>query len=79
MHVHSTTLFPEDETPVASEGKSLIKKLSFFDRFLALWIFIAIVLGILLGYFVPSTQKVVETSGLVGVSAPIGNFQGYYC
>ena len=79
MNVHSATLVPKDDNPVASEEKSLIKKLSFFDRFLALWIFLAIVIGIILGYFVPSTQNVLQSAGLVGVSAPIGNFQCYGC
>jgi len=80
MHTHSTNLFPEDEAelqlplPVtALQTGSIIKRLSFLDRFLALWIFLAMVLGILLGCFVPSTQKVLNTATFVSVSAPIGN------
>ena len=55
MHNHSTNIFPEeeqmdpapaDESPAA---RSLLKSLSFLDRFLALWILLAMVLGILLG------------------------------
>jgi arsenite transporter len=86
MHNHSTNLFPEDEesemqtNPQTSETvqrgstarESLVKKLSFLDRFLALWIFLAMVLGILLGCFVPGTQDVLNTAKLIGVSAPIG-------
>ena len=51
MHAHSTTVVAEEENPatVPTESQSLIKKLSFFDRFLALWILLAMVLGILLG------------------------------
>jgi ACR3 family arsenite transporter len=82
MHNHSTNIFAEDE-PV-SEGLSsatasqhsgsIIKRLAFLDRFLALWIFLAMVLGILLGCFVPSTEKVLNTATFVSVSVPIGTF-----
>lgn len=84
MHSHSTNLFVEDQmaTQIDPEipqtmitgtaRESLIKKLSFLDRFLALWIFLAMVLGILLGCFVPGTQEVLNTAKLIGVSAPIG-------
>lgn len=54
--------------------RSIIKRLSFLDRFLALWIFLAMVLGILLGCFVPSTQDVLNTATFVSVSVPIGKF-----
>ena len=80
MHNHSTNIFPEDEPPQDASidapsvrNASIIKKLSFLDRFLALWIFLAMVLGILLGCFVPSTQEVLQAATLIGVSAPIGN------
>lgn len=53
-------------------SKSLIRGLSFLDRFLALWILLAMVLGILLGYFVPQTHEVLNTATFIGVSAPIG-------
>jgi len=56
-----------------TSSKSLIKGLSFLDRFLALWILLAMVLGILLGYFAPQTQEVLNAATFDGVSAPIGN------
>jgi arsenite transporter len=76
MHSHSANL-PSDEAAFGQSqppeiDKPLIRGLSFLDRFLALWILLAMVLGILLGYFVPGTQDVLNTSKLIGVSAPIG-------
>jgi hypothetical protein len=87
MHLHSTIL-PEEQnvasttSPLADTnppstagntmGESLLKKLSFLDRFLALWILLAMVVGILLGYFVPDTEDVLQAATLIGVSAPIG-------
>lgn len=52
--------------------ESLLKRLSFLDRFLAVWIFLAMVLGILLGCFVPDVNDVLQTATFVGVSVPIG-------
>lgn len=79
MHNHSTNIFPEDElatnsatAAVAPVKNSVIKGLSFLDRLLALWILLAMALGILLGCFVPSTHEVLQAATLVGVSAPIG-------
>ena len=81
MHAHSTNLFPEDAptaeglpspNTASQHSASLIKRLSFLDRFLALWIFLAMVLGILLGCFVPGTEKVLNTATFVSVSVPIG-------
>ena len=82
MHTRSPNV-PESEAPstppqVQSQEVSIVKKLSFLDRFLAVWIFLAMVLGILLGCFVPSTQKVLQTATLIGVSCPIGKFLSFY-
>ena len=74
MHAHTTNI-PDGETVQGEEPAqetSLVKSLSFLDRFLALWILLAMALGIILGYFVPSTQDVLNTAEFVGVSVPIG-------
>jgi hypothetical protein len=57
----------------APSSESLLKRLSFLDRFLAVWIFLAMVLGILLGCFVNGVQDVLQTATFVGVSVPIGS------
>jgi hypothetical protein len=59
-------------TVAARVEESIIKKLSFLDRFLALWILLAMICGILLGCFVPGIENVLDTAQLIGVSAPIG-------
>jgi uncharacterized transporter YbjL len=62
----------ENVTPRPTRGESIIKRLSFLDRFLALWILLAMVCGILLGYFVPGIEQILDTAQLIGVSGPIG-------
>lgn len=48
-----------------------IRNLSFLDRFLVLWIILAMAIGILLGAFVPSTGPTLNRGTFVGVSIPI--------
>ena len=55
-----------------SEKVSEFKSLGLLDRFLALWIFLAMVIGILLGNFVPDTGPALQRGKFVGVSVPIG-------
>lgn len=52
--------------------QSTFKNLGLLDRFLALWIFLAMVIGILLGNFVPNTGPALQKGRFVGVSVPIG-------
>lgn len=51
---------------------SAFKGLGVLDRFLALWIFLAITVGIILGNFAPRTGEVLQQGKFVGVSIPIG-------
>jgi hypothetical protein len=51
---------------------SAFQQLGILDRFLALWIFLAMAIGIILGNFVPNTSKALEKGKFVEVSVPIG-------
>ena len=64
----------EHETEAAQDEKniSVLKGLGWLDRFLAVWIFLAMVLGILLGNFVPNTGEALQKGKFVDVSIPIG-------
>lgn len=50
---------------------SSFKQLGFLDRFLAIWIFLAMALGIILGYFVPETGPALQKGEFAEVSIPI--------
>jgi hypothetical protein len=51
---------------------SAFKSLGLLDRFLALWIFLAMLIGILLGNFVENVGPALQKGKFVGVSVPIG-------
>ncbi|KAF4155476.1 hypothetical protein KXV55_008385 [Aspergillus fumigatus] len=55
----------------ASGKQSAFKNLGILDRFLALWIFLAMAIGIILGNFVPNTGPALQKGKFVGVSVPI--------
>ncbi len=48
-----------------------MKKLSFLDRFLTLWIFLAMIVGVLLGYVFPSFSSSLEAMSIGTTSIPI--------
>lgn len=54
------------------QGSSAFKALGWLDCLLAVWILLAMIIGILLGNFVPSTGAALEKGKFVGVSVPIG-------
>jgi ACR3 family arsenite transporter len=51
-----------------------MKKLSFLDRYLTLWIFLAMAIGVSLGYLVPSIPKFIDalSSGTTNIPIAIG-------
>lgn len=57
---------------LAEKKVSAFKSLGWLDRFLAVWILLAMVIGILLGNFVPNVTESLEKGKFVNVSVPIG-------
>lgn len=48
-----------------------VKRLSFLDRFLTVWIFLAMGIGVLLGRFVPAVGNIVESASVGSTNIPI--------
>ena len=50
------------------------KKLGFFDRYLTLWIFLAMAIGVAIGYFIPSSSGFINSfsSGTTNIPLAIG-------
>ncbi|HEY8309675.1 MAG TPA: ACR3 family arsenite efflux transporter [Gemmatimonadaceae bacterium] len=53
-------------------GTSVVRRLSTLDRFLPLWIFAAMALGIALGHVFPNLGAALDRVQVAGVSVPIG-------
>jgi ACR3 family arsenite transporter len=52
-------------------SKGITGKLSFLDRYLTLWIFLAMGIGVALGYFVPGTQSFINKFQVGATNIPI--------
>ena len=63
----------QQQCPISESEKTVpvIKGLGWLDRFLAVWILLAMIIGILLGNFVPETGPALQKGKFVGVSVPI--------
>ncbi|KAF3812238.1 Arsenical-resistance protein Acr3 [Colletotrichum gloeosporioides] len=62
---------PDLARSATTEDTSTFKSLGVLDRFLAVWIFLAMLIGILLGNFVPNAGPALQQGKFVGVSVPI--------
>ena len=58
-------------TPPKNGSESALKALGWLDRLLALWIFLAMAIGIILGNFVDDVGPALKKGKFVGVSIPI--------
>ena len=62
----------EQDQQQQHDSLSSFKSLAFLDRFLAIWIFLAMLIGILLGNFVDDVGPALQRGTFVDVSLPIG-------
>ncbi len=58
--------------PPADQSAPILKRLSTLDRFLPLWIFVAMAVGIALGRIYPGLGALLDRVQVAGVSVPIG-------
>jgi len=63
---------PSRITPATEGPGSVVRRLSALDRFLPLWIFAAMTLGLLLGRAFPGLGAALDRVQVAGVSVPIG-------
>src|SRR5512134_2629979 len=56
---------------MSAESTGLLKKLSFLDRYLTLWIFLAMGLGVGVGFLVPGFSKALDSMSIGTTSIPI--------
>lgn len=65
----------QEDPKAAPSRKSVYAGLGWLDRLLALWILLAIVIGIVLGNFVDGIEEALQRGKFVQVSVPIGKLR----
>jgi len=72
MEIFFTAELSKSETEAQKEMKEQqVKKLAFLDRFLTLWIFLAMFVGVGSGYFFPSIKDVINSFQVGTTNIPI--------
>ncbi|KAE8444997.1 hypothetical protein EG329_014003 [Mollisiaceae sp. DMI_Dod_QoI] len=69
--IEKQAITPPTSECTSTTKTSAFKSLGILDRFLALFIFLAMAIGIILGNFVPGTGPALQKGKFVGVSVPI--------
>lgn len=59
------------EPQAATKGSPIMQDMSFLDRWLAVWILLAMGLGLALGRFVPGLNAILDSMTVGGISIPI--------
>lgn len=67
----ATPVPAHEGAPLAEPPQSIVRRLSTLDRFLPVWIFAAMALGIALGRVFPNLGATLDTVKVAGVSVPI--------
>jgi arsenite transporter len=70
--IHADPLTTDLVTTAATTDAPILRRLSVIDRFLPLWIFAAMAIGVGLGHAYPDLGAALDRVQLVGVSVPIG-------
>ena len=71
MSTATFVLQSDQNLVVEEEGQIIQKRLSWLDRFLSLWIMLAMVSGTLVGIYIPAFREILNTSKVDQVSLPV--------
>ena len=67
----TTTISTSTSSPPQPSSSSAYAKISFFDRYLFVWVALCMVVGSLIGYFLPSVAKALDRAQVFGISVPM--------